>query len=219
MENKFCLRFEEEMVNLSEGLTKKSTTKKTVKVWERIGRIKERYAYANKFYNIEVESDGDTATKIIWKRKEPNQPSKEQGVYFLRCSQNNIEDANLWKIYNTLTEIEATFRTLKTELHLRPIHHQKDCNSEAHLFLGVLAYSIVATVRFQLKQKGIFDGWANIVRKMSTQKRVTISMKNSKNNRILITNCSKPIHDAILIYDALGFKHAPFVRKKFVLPD
>jgi transposase len=54
-------------------------------------------------------------------------------------------------IYNTLTQIEATFRTLKTDLAIRPVHHQKDQNTEAHIFLGVLAYQVVATIRHQLK--------------------------------------------------------------------
>jgi len=108
---------------------------------------------------------------------------------------------------------------LKTDLSLRPVHHQNDKNCEAHLFLGVLAYSIVATVRHQLKQKEIRDSWSTIVRKMNTQKRVITSMKNDKNHRILITTCSKPVHGATLIYEALGFKKAPFVRKKAVFPE
>jgi transposase len=218
MENRFSQRLEEELENLSNGLSKKGTTKKLEKVCERLGRIKERYAYAAKFYTIEVLSADDLATKITWTKKD-NKPSEYQGVYFLRSSKQDLKEEDMWTIYNTLTEIEATFRILKTDLSLRPVHHQSDANCEAHLFLGVLAYAVVATIRYQLKQKGINDGWSNIMRKMSTQKRVITTMTNNKNQRIFITTCSKPIHDATLIYDALGFKHAPFQRKKFVLPE
>ena len=62
MASHFSLRFEEELDNLSGGLSKKGTTKKLEKVWERIGRIKERYPSANKFYAIDVQSKDDRAT-------------------------------------------------------------------------------------------------------------------------------------------------------------
>jgi len=58
-----------------------------------------------------------------------------------------------WTIYNVIREIEATFRTLKTDLDLRPIFHKKDESSMAHLHLGLLAYWVVNTIRYQLKQK------------------------------------------------------------------
>ena len=62
MSSHFSLRFEEELDNLSGGLSKKGTTKKLEKVWERIGKIKERYSSANKFYAIDVQSKDDRAT-------------------------------------------------------------------------------------------------------------------------------------------------------------
>ena len=73
------------------------------------------------------------------------------------------KEDEIWQIYNTLTEIEATFRVLKTDLHLRPIYHQKDKSSDAHIFLGILAYTLVNTIRYQLKQKDINYDWKNIV--------------------------------------------------------
>ena len=217
MASHFSLRFEEELDNLSGGLSKKGTTKKLEKVWERIGRIKERYPSANKFYAIDVQSKDDRATRVQWNKKN-TEIKNTDGVYFLRCSQTDLDEKSLWNIYNTLTEIEATFRTLKTDLSLRPVYHQRDINSEAHIFLGILAYSIVAAIRYQLKQKNIHHDWSNIVRKMNTQKNVTTAMINEKGKKILIKTCSNPTPDVVQIYDALNYKKRPFTRRKFVFP-
>jgi hypothetical protein len=62
------------------------------------------------------------------------------GVYFLRTNLPIKEEGVIWNIYSTIREIEGTFRTLKTDLDLRPIYHRNDASTMAHLHLGVLAY-------------------------------------------------------------------------------
>ena len=115
----------------------------------------------------------------------------------MSSSQTDTNETSLWNIYYTLTEIEATFKTLKTDLSLRPVYHKQDINSEAHIFLGILAYPIVAATRYQLKQKSIYHDWPTIVRKMNTQKTVTTAMINKKGKKILIKTCSNPTPDVI----------------------
>ncbi|MCK5371007.1 MAG: transposase, partial [Cyclobacteriaceae bacterium] len=125
----------------------------------------------------------------------------------------------LWTIYNTLTEIEATFRVLKTDLLLRPVFHKKDENVEAHLFLGLLAYQVVSAIRYQLKAKKINHDWRNIVRIMNTQKEVTTSMKSKNEKTIHIKKCSVPNISVKEIYDALQLEHQPYFMKKSVVPE
>ena len=60
------------------------------------------------------------------------------GVYFQHISIQAKLQENVWQFYNTIREIESTFRVLKTDLYLRPIHHQKDENTMAQLHLGLL---------------------------------------------------------------------------------
>ncbi len=68
-------------------------------------------------------------------------------MYLLRTNLNEKEEQTQWKIYNTIREIEYTFRVLKTGLDLRPIYHKTDVASMAHLHLGLLAYWVVNTIR------------------------------------------------------------------------
>jgi len=87
----------------------------------------------------------------------------------------------------------------------------------AHLHLGLLAYWLVNTIRYQLKQKGITHDWREIVRIMNTQKCVTTTAKNDRDHIIQIRKCSEADPKVSQIYDALKYKHAPFTRKKSVV--
>jgi transposase len=217
IDGRLSQRFEEEMDHVAEGIHKKRGTKKTEKVWQRIGRIKERYPKVHQYYNISLKEQNGLTLEVNYSRKPLT--NKSHGVYFLRSNIKEFDTEMFWRIYNTLTEIEATFRQLKTELNIRPIFHQKDYNSMAHIFMGVLAYSLVNTIRHQLKQKNITHEWRNIIRIMNTQKLITTTMTNSKGKRIAIRKCSKPGVKCEEIYNALNYKMRPFFRKNIVLPE
>ena len=136
----------------------------------------------------------------------------------MRTNLDEKDEQTQWAIYNTIREIEASFRTLKTDLDLRPIYHKTDAGAMAHLHLGLLAYTVVNTIRHQLKQKGINNEWRDITRIMNTQKMVTTTLVNQYGQIIKIRQCSEPIPQVETIYNALGYKHKPFARKKFVVP-
>ena len=72
---------------------------------------------------------------------------------------------------------------MKTDLELRPIYHQSDEKSDAPLFFGLLAYWIVNTIRYKLKQQGITLYWTEIKRILSTQKAITTEADNALGNR------------------------------------
>jgi len=69
----------------------------------------------------------------------------------LRTNLCGQEPAELWQFYIQLTEIEATFRTLKDDLGLRPIYHRLEQRTEAHIFVSFLAYCLHVTLRARLK--------------------------------------------------------------------
>ena len=117
-----------------------------------------------------------------------------------------------WGYYNLIREIECTHRQLKNDLNLRPIYHQKDESSDAHLFFGLLAYWVVNTIRYELKQSNIKCYCTEITRRMPTQKLVTTNATNALEEAIVFRQCSCPSKSAKKIYDVLKFKHAPFKK-------
>ena len=218
MNTQFAERFENELKKISESLSKKSGVKQYDKVNQRIGRAKQKYPSIQKYYNIELECEDKKIVKSLsWSVKKGEDINSRSGIYFLRTSLSNTSEATVWRCYNTIREIEATFRVMKTDLDLRPIYHKNDESTMAHLHLGILAYSVVNTIRYQLKQKDIHSDWREIVRIANTQKAVTTTAQNDNENVIVIRTCSEPIQKLQQLFDVLKFKPYPFTRKKSVV--
>jgi len=230
MNQQFKSRFETEMQKISDSLSKKGGVKKASKVYERIGRVKQKYPSIQRYYDIEVilQSPDNKDNKLInntdrivesisWAIKQDVDINARSGVYFLRTSLTDVSEKEVWDFYNTIREIESTFRTLKTDLDLRPIYHKKDESSMAHLHLGLISYWLVNTVRYQLKKEKINFCWREIVRTMNTQKAVTTLAQNVQDEVIMIRRCSEPNEKVKKIYDVLKYKYAPFKKKKSVV--
>lgn len=235
MNEQFRSRFEAGLQAIANSLTKKGGVKQEDKVYERIGRLKQKYPSIHRYFDIETEIKEAVAckrkkkesqsvhqkkmivTSIKWSVKEGIEINSRSGVYFLRTSMEANKEEAVWQFYNIIREIEATFRTLKTDLALRPIYHKKDGSTMAHLHLGLLAYWVVNTIRHQLKKKDIHSGWREIVRIMNTQKAVTTLAQNTDDEVIMIRRCSEPNPQVRKLYDALKYKYAPFVKKKSVV--
>ncbi len=112
---------------LEAGLDIKGRLKKYDKVMEKIGRLKQKYSKASKLYEIDVSKNKKTgnAVKLNWTRRaEPDTKDGFPGVYCLRTSHKNLDEKLLWRTYTMLTDLEAVFRSLKSELGMRPVFHQ-----------------------------------------------------------------------------------------------
>ena len=211
-------RYEEGLQSIQEGIEKKHGTKKLDKVYERLGRLKQKYPSVHKYYDIHISDNGKgVATALSFAHKTGEDPDKKAGIYFLRTTLDVKKEKTFWDIYNIIREIEYTFRVLKTDLDLRPIYHKTDEAAMAHLNLGLMAYWLVSTIRYQLKQKGYTSGWNEIVRIMNTQKCVTTTMQNINEQTISIRQCTEPTVKVKEIYDLMGYKSMPFYRKKSVV--
>lgn len=213
MNRKFKERFELELAKARESLGKPRGKKNYEKVIERVGRAIGKYPSIAKYYVIEYERDEankENMKDISWRIALPESVDKDNGMYFLRTNVDKIDEKTTWNYYNLIMEIECTNRQLKTDLNLRPIYHQKDKASDAHLFLGLLAYWIVNTIRHKLKGHGETCYWTEIVRRMSTQKAVTTEATNALGEKVLMRLCSEPTKVAGDIYDKLKYKKMPF---------
>lgn len=222
IKNRLEQGYEEQLNLIKQSLSKPRGIKKADKVQQRIGRAKQKYPSVHHLYNITL--DIETATKIVkniyWQKDEVKawEANEKMGVYFLRTNLEDTDEALEWMIYNTIREIESTFRILKTDLDLRPIYHKNDTSTMAHLHLGVLAYWLVNTIRYQLKKSGINDDWKEIKRKASTQKSVLTTAQNSYDKMIQIKRCTEPTDDLRQIQNALKQqKSKPFKQIKFVV--
>ena len=213
MNRKFKERFEEELKKAKDSLTKKNGTKNYEKVIERVGRARQKYPSISKYYVIDYipdEANPKNMADIQWRIAVPENVDRDSGIYFLRTNVPTLDEKATWDYYNLIREIECTNRQLKTDLNLRPIHHKKDDRSDAHLFLGLLSYWIVNTIRYKLKQTGEACYWTEIVRRLSTQKAVTTEATNNLGEKVHMRLCSEPNKSADDIYERLKYKKMPF---------
>lgn len=209
--------FQEDLNSIKDSFSKKGGTKLINKVWERIGRAKQKHNRVSARYKLDVTEKEGKATNLTWTITENKiKDDKSKGVYFIRTNYKKTEEGELWDIYNTIREVEATFRSLKSDLNLRPVHHQNDERIEAHLYLTMLAYQLVNTIRYMLKQKGCNYDWKNIIRIMSTQKIQTIKLPTDK-KVMHLRKPSAPMKEVKQIYDATNCKYSQTAMKKYVV--
>lgn len=225
MNRKFRERFEEGLKKIRKSTQSKHGIKNYGKVQNRIGALQGKYPSISRYYNIKVEDDGhDKVASMTW---EVNIPDKvEYGTYFLRTNVKKLDEETTWNYYNLIREIECSNRQLKTDLSLRPIYHQTDNRADAHLFLGLLAYWIVNTVRHQMKVARRKQGkdehgrerstpyWSEIMRIMKTQKAVTTTAVNALGEAVETRLCSVPTDSAAEIYELLKISKVPFKKIK-----
>ena len=218
--NRFHVRLEEALDKLNTGLDKKGTIKSYAKILERIGRLREKNSRVAQDYRIEVIADDkkNNAIRIEWKR-EPQSEQKDQhcGVYCLRTNIPDWSEEQLWTTYIMLTEIEATFRSLKTDLGLRPVFHQKEDRVTGHLFISLLAYHLVHTLRYQFKQQGIYLSWDSIRNLMSTQQRITITLPTDDHKIIHLRTTTQTEARQKQLYAALNIKPDPIGKCKTII--
>jgi transposase len=175
----------------------------TEKVGRRIGRILQQFPSMAHFYEIVATPDptGQRVVRVEWRRKEDS-PKEEaiRGCYVIETSHVDQEAKAIWDLYTTLHKVEKAFRSLKTDLGFRPIHHQLDTRTEGHLFISVLAYHLMVATERRLRMAGDHRSWDTIRKTMSTLVRGTITMADSDGNihSIRTTSAMEPEHRQIL---------------------
>ena len=143
--------------------------------------------------------------------------SAMHGKYLLRTTLDSRDETSIWTFYNVIRTVEETFKTLKTDLDIRPVFHKTDGGTKAHLNLAVLAYWIVSTTRYRLRESGITVRWSELLRILSTQVRVTAEFETDNSHRIAIRRSTEPESKVEAIYTALNISSCSVVRLKSVV--
>ena len=207
-------RFEADLADLHKGLSKPRSTKKYDKVVERLGRLRERYALVNHHYDITVTKAPDgKARAVTWKRNAAyHTHNTRAGHYVLRTSHTEWSVEETVRTYWRLTELEATFQSLKSELGLRPVWHQLSKRIEGHLFIAVLALYGVNVIRTRLAAHGINHKWATLRTKLGRWQRTTIAATTTDGSRIEVRRDVRPDPTASAIAKAAGTPYMPQKR-------
>jgi len=217
---RFAARFEDELRKLDDGLKRPRTRKRLDHVWQRIGRIREKSRGAGAHYLVDVLADdsGEKARAVTWKRRpRAGTMISHPGVYCLRTNLADWDEETLWRGYTTLTDVEAVFRSLKSELGLRPIFHRTQKRSDGHLFITVIAYQLVQTIRRRLREAGEHASWDTLRAILHGQQRVTATFRRKDGRTLHVRKPTRAEHRQQAIYRALGADPAPGGIKKMIV--
>lgn len=220
MARRFAERFEGELQKLAEGLSRPRTHKRIDQLWERIGRLKEKSRGAAQHYHIEIIPDdsGEKAAAITWQRRPvAGSTLTHPGVYCLRSNETAWDEEALWRSYIMLTDLEAVFRSLKSELGLRPIFHHKQERSDGHLFITVLAYQLVQVIRRRLREHGEHASWRSLRHTLEGQQRITATFRRPDGRALHVRKATRAEPDQRALYEVLGVDAAPGGVKKMIV--
>ena len=219
MINRFSQGFELGLNKLADGLGKPRGTKLHDKLVERIGKLKAKSRGTSQHYEVTLVTaeDGKTVTALTWlKVPVAGTMATHPGVYCLRSNELTWDEEQLWRTYTLLTDLESVFRSLKSELGLRPVFHSKEDRCDGHLFITVLAYQCVQVLRLQLKKAGIHESWSSLRSTLSVQRRVTASMRRKDGRTVHVRKSTVAEPALASIYKALGISAAAGGTKKLV---
>jgi hypothetical protein len=144
MEELFSKRIEEALVKLQRRCQRASGPLSLEKIQRQIGRLLQRNQRAARTFVIRCEAAADRPSGVCvdWSRDAEEQAFKGQshGCYALRTNVQGWKEEDMWKTYIQLTDVEGAFRAHKSELEMRPICHQREDRTQAHIFVCFLAY-------------------------------------------------------------------------------
>jgi transposase len=142
---------------------------KSEKIHQAIGRLKAQNSRVQRFYTIELSTEGNPRNGLSFDRKDREYQQHKDlfGCYVLRTDRQDFEPEELWSVYIGLTQAEEGFRALKTDLGLRPNFHRKEDRVDGHIFITVIAFHLWKWIRQKLDQSGDTRDWVTVRRLLS----------------------------------------------------
>jgi len=180
--------------------------KKAEKIWERIGRIKQRYPRVARYWEIVYDADARAVTVTAHADKRAK-AEKLDGTYLLRTDRMDLDADPTWRLYMLLTRVEAAFRSMKSPLAERPIFHHLDHRVETHIFLCLLAYHILTAIEKTLLDQGIHTSWTTVRDTLRTHQVATVVLPAGGSQTLLIRKSTTPDPDVRDLYDRLRIPH------------
>ncbi len=173
----------------------KGRLKKTDKIHQAMGRLKERYPRVARYYPMEYDAEQkilsyneDAAKKAV--------AEKLDGSYLLKTNRQDLTADEIWRTYILLTRVEDAFRDMKTPLMERPIFHHLQNRTQTHIFLCVLAYHLLVAIEKRFLDQGIHTSWWSIRQQLSTHQVVTVVLPTTDGRILKIRKGTvpEPVH-------------------------
>ena len=143
----------------------------------RIGRWMGKYAAAERLIEVKlVRNEAGAACGLeIQERAGPSDWARHaHGAYLLRTNCTEMDPVALWRWYMQLTQVEDAFRISKSDLHLRPVYHQKTERVDAHILVCFLSLVLWRTLENWMRCRGLGSCARQLIEEVTTVRRVDV---------------------------------------------
>jgi len=168
----------------------------------RLGSARSKVPTAWRLVQVRVADRGANFTYRL-DRKKLKQSRRREGRYLLRTNLTETDPVKLWQYYLQLVQVEEAFRTLKSDLAIRPIFHQDAERIEAHVFIAFLAYCLYVTLGRQLKAFASGLTARSALEKFAAVQMVDVHIPTTDARELQLTRYTQPEPELMLLLERL----------------
>jgi transposase len=205
---RFAQRIEAGLGKLDRELKQARRKRDRTVLERRIGRLLGRNPRAAGGFKIELAEDAtcQAGLQLRWSRVEAwNQWTRlSEGCYLLRTNLTGQSPETLWQTYMQLTDVEAVFRTGKSDLKIRPLWHQLEHRVQGHILFSFLAYALWKTLQIWMERSGLGRGVRTVIEECARLKANDVILKTSAGRQIRLCCITQPDPAQRALLDRMG---------------
>ena len=176
----------------------------------RLGAAKTEAGRAFQFVQLHLPKPGEAVTRQTFgfrlDKRKFQQAELRDGHYLLRTNLSAEDPEQLWKLYMQLTQIEAAFRCLKTDLKIRPIHHQLEQRVDAHILIAFLSYCLMVTLKKRLEPHGPGLTPKAVLEKLASIQMIDVWIPTTQGSWLVLPRYTQPSLDQHLLLKKLNLE-------------
>ncbi len=205
---RFAERIEAGLSKLDKELKRARKKRDRAVLERRIGRLLGKNSRAAGGFKIKVVEDKTcpASLQLRWWRIEAwrQWSSLSEGCYLLRTNLTEQSPEKLWQTYMQLTDVEAVFRTGKSDLKIRPIWHQLEHRVQGHILFSFLAYALWKTLQIWMERSGLGRGVRTVIEEFARLKANDVILKTSAGREIKLCCITQPDPAQRALSDRMG---------------
>jgi hypothetical protein len=174
----------------------------------KLGAAQEQSPSAWRLVQIDVP-EGDEPLRFSLRRNKLRNVRRREGRYLLRTNLTGREPVQLWEFYTQLVQVEEAFKNLKSDLAVRPIHHQKEDRVEAHIFVAFMAYCLHVTLRRRLRDLAPGLTPRSVLEKFGAVQMIDVHLPTTDGRKVIMSRYTQPEPELQVLLDQLRLSLPP----------
>ena len=169
----------------------------------KLGAARQQSPKAWRLVKIKVPKKDSGKLEFNLRKKKLREVRRREGRYLLRSNMTGRPEEELWQFYMQLAQVEEAFKHLKSDLVLRPFHHQREDRIEAHIFVAFLAYCLQVTLTRRLKDLAPGLTARSVLEKLAGMQMIDVHLPTTDGREVILTRYTQPEPDQRLLLEKL----------------